>query len=168
MRKTITLFICFLSFLLGNNLGYSQSSTGCNAELSVEKNRSMKSTGKNGAFFTLELKNTSNSSKSYTVTSGKTKQPCKKSNNLISKSTNTKSGLNVFILSPSDIKSKSEKVTFSVNGGSTQKFYVKVEVPEGTPYDTWSCFKITAKSDNCSSNGAETILSAYVTNPSEE
>lgn len=168
MRKTTTLLICFFSFIVGNNLGFSQNKISCNAELTVEKNRSIKSAGEGGAFFTLVLKNTSSFSKTYTITSSKTKQPCKKSNNNISKSTNTNPDLNVYIQLPDNLNSNAQDASLTLSGGSSQKFYVKVEVPENTPYDTWSCLSISAKSENCSSNGAETILSVYIPNPSEE
>ncbi len=167
MRKTTTLLIIFFSLLVFCNTGFSQSKTGCNAELSVEKNRSIKSVGENGAFFTLELKNTSSVSKTYTITSSKTKQPCKKSNYLISKSTNNNSNLDVTFLLPDNINSNTKDISFTVNRGDSQKFYVKVEVPDGTPYETWNCLMINAKSENCSSNGAETILSVYIPIPSE-
>lgn len=168
MRKTTTLLICFFSFVVGNNLGFSQNKTGCSAELTVEKNRSIKSASENGTFFTLELKNTSSVSKTYTITSSKTEQPCKKSNNNISKSANTNPDLNVSIQLPDNLNSNAKDASVTLSGGSSQKFYVKVEVPQGTPYNTWSCLKISATSENCSSNGAETILSVYIPNPSEE
>lgn len=168
MRKTTTLLIIFFSLLVFGNTGFSQSKTGCNAELSVEKNRSVKSVGENGTFFTLELKNTSSTSRTYSITSSKTKESCKKSNYNMSKSTNTIPDLNVAIQLPDNLNSNLQDVSVTLSGGSSQKFYVKVEVPEGTTYNIWSCLKVSAKSENCSSNVAETILSVYIPNPSEE
>lgn len=167
MRKT-TILICLVSFLLGNNISFSQNNTGCNAELTVEKDRSIKSAGENGVFFTLILENTSSSTKTYSINAEKTKQACKTSSNYVSKSVNTNPDLNVSVLLPDNLTSKSSNATVSINGGKSQKIYVKAEVPDGTPYYTWSCLMVTAKSENCSANGAEAILSVYIPNPSEE
>ncbi|TBN00477.1 hypothetical protein EYD45_14520 [Hyunsoonleella flava] len=168
MRKTTIIIICFVTFLLGNNIGFSQNNSGCNAELTVEKNRSVKSAGENGAFFTLILKNTSSASKTYSLSVEKTKQACKKSSNSLSKGVNNNPDLDVSIQLPNNLTSKSSDAAITINGGESQKFYVKVEVPSGTPYYTWSCFMVTAKSENCSTSGAEAILSVYIPNPSEE
>ncbi|GAL67424.1 hypothetical protein [Jejuia pallidilutea] len=168
MRKTLILLICFISFFAGNNKGFSQNNTGCNAELTVEKNRNIKSAGENSTFFTLILKNTTSTNKTYNVSVDKTKQPCKKSDNLTSKGTAVNPDLDVSIQLPDNLTSKTSDTTISINGGDTQKFYVKVDVPAGTPYFTWSCLKVTAKSENCGSGGAETILSVYIPDPSEK
>ncbi|MFS4481434.1 Fn3-like domain-containing protein [Hyunsoonleella sp. 2307UL5-6] len=168
MRKTTTLLLCLISLIAYSNKGFSQNIADCNAELSVEKNRSVKSIGENGTFFTLDLKNTSNTSKTYTITSNKTEQPCKKSNIVNSKRINISPDLDVTFLTPENLNSNLKEISVTVNSGSSQKLYVKVEVPNGTPYNTWTCLKINAKSEGCTSNGAETILSAYISNPSEE
>jgi len=168
MRKTFILLICFITYFAGNNKGFSQSNTGCNAELTVEKNRSIKSVGENGTFFNLILKNTSNTTKTYTVSVDKTKQSCKKSNNITTKGANINPDLELSILLPDNLTSKSSDTTITINGGDSQKFYVKVNVPNGTPYYTWSCLEVSSKSENCSSSSAKTILSVYIANPSEE
>lgn len=167
MRKTMIL-VCLVSFLFGSNIGFSQNNTGCNAELSVEKNRSIKSAGENGVFFTLILKNTSSTTKTYSITAEKTKQACEKGSNHVSKSGITNPDLDVAVLLPDNLTSKLSNTTVSVNAGASQKFYVKVDVPDGTPYHNWSCLMVTAKSENCGTNGAEAILSVYIPNPSEE
>ncbi|PQV46209.1 Fn3 domain-containing protein [Jejuia pallidilutea] len=168
MRKTLILLICFISFFAGNNKGFSQNNTGCNAELTVEKNRNIKSVGENGAFFNLILKNTSSTTKTYTVNVDKTKQSCKKSNNITSKEASINPELDLSIILPDNLTSKSSDTTITINGGGSQKFYVKVNVPNGTPYYSWSCLEVSAKSENCSSSSAKTVLSVYITNPSEE
>ncbi|GGD29006.1 Fn3-like domain-containing protein [Hyunsoonleella pacifica] len=166
MKKATIALTIILSFFLGNNIGFSQNNFGCDAELSVEKNRSVKSVGEKGVFFTLILKNTSNAKKNYTLTSSKSQQLCKKSSN-DSKSTYNNSELNVLFMLPSNLNSTTSDLNVTINANSSQKFYVKIEAPEGIPYKTWSCLAINAKSDSCSATGAETILSVYVPNPSE-
>ena len=168
MRKTTFLLICFIGFVIGNQHVFSQNNKGCNAELSVEKNRSIKSAGEKSAFFTLILKNTSSSTKTFNISAGNTTYSCKKNNYNVTKGSNINPELNVSIQWPKDIVSKTNDNSITLSGGVTQKFYLKVEVPDGTPFYTWSCLKVNAKSEDCSSDGAETILSVYIPNPSEE
>lgn len=167
MRKTTLILACCVTFLLGNNISFSQNKFGCNTELSVEKNRSIKSVGENGVFFTLVLKNTSSTNKTFAITASKANTPCKTSKT-VSNTTNNNSDLKVSFILANNINEASSKIEIPVNGSNSQKFFVKVEVPEGTPYNTWSCLEINAKPENCSSDGAQSILSVYVTNPSEE
>lgn len=167
MRKTTIILVFFLATLLGNNIGFSQNSFGCNAQLTVEKNRSIKSVGDNGVFFTLILKNTTNAKKNYSITSNRSESQCKQSSN-ISSSTYNDTDLDVTFILSTNLNSNASDLNIAIDGNSSQKIYVKVEAPEGTPYNTWSCLAINAKSDNCSTTGAEAILSVYILNPSEE
>jgi len=149
----------------------------CTAELSVNKNRNFESADHlDGTSFTVILKNTSTRSATYTISTNNLLQPC---SNTISKNINkdrnrsasSNVDLNVSIeTNNSKDSNKSRKPSrpeIMIAGGQEYRFKVNISVPKETPFNTWSCIEVQARSNNCSSNSVKTVLSVFVTDPSE-
>jgi len=175
MKATlIILSICLSSIVYSQNKKIVSGSQDCSAELNVEKNRNTRSANEDGANFTLILKNTSSFTTTYDLSTMNLSVPC--NNNVDQKSNGLKtSNTNVVLdvsLQTDDIdnqaRKKLGKTEITLAGGQSYKFKVNVNVPKGTPYFTWSCIEVEAKSTSCSSSSAKTILSVYVPDPSEE
>ncbi len=165
--KTIFILIttCFIGLINPIEKNDMEDLQNCSAELSVEKNRNYKSADEEGASFNLILENTSTRKTTYNISTTNLTTPCGNNNTNIKNSPISNVELNV-VLHATDSKGSSlNEVT--VNAGQTFKFRVKVNVPEGTPYNNWSCIEVEAKSNDCTSNSVSTILSVYVPNPSE-
>lgn len=161
-KQTISsqlLSVIILFIILFTINGFSQN---CNANLSVEKNRNVRSADESGTSFSLELKNTSSSRLTYTISTVYLKKSCDpKKNN--SKESNVELALSI-VDNNFELFSNNE-VTLDV--GQTFYFKVKVNVPEDTPYYKWSCVEVQVKSDKCNSISDTQLLKIYVPNPSE-
>lgn len=149
-------FICFIT-LLTSSYTFSQS---CNAILSVEKNRNVRSVDEDGTVFPLELKNTSSSSLSFKLSSIFLESGCD------TKGVNFKNvPLDVEFVSGKNNTINSDNIT--IGAGQTYSFRVKVNIPKGTPFNRWSCIEIQAFSEKCNSVSDTTTLKVFVPNPSE-
>lgn len=152
-------FVILFTFLIGfgNILVFSQN---CKATLKVEYDRNAGSATENGADFWMLLKNTSSTSLTFNLSTINLKEPC-----------NTKGiptgganvNLNVEIQTESGGKFSKDQV--SVSSGKTLKFKVRVTVPNGTRFNSWSCVEVQAKSNNC--DVLSSMLKVYVPDPSE-
>ncbi|MGJ8667794.1 MAG: hypothetical protein ACSHW7_15605 [Patiriisocius sp.] len=147
-------------FLFVCNIGFSQN---CNSDLSVEKNRNFKSVPENGVLYVLELKNNSRASQTYIIEFLDVTQSCANERKA-SKQPNVP--LNVKIIDNWAKRSKLSN-TITVSSGQKKTFNVLVEVPKGTPVDRWGCVKVQATNPKCDSSKLTTILSAYISDPSE-
>ena len=56
----------------------------------------------------------------------------------------------------------------TLSAGQSYNFKIQESVPTGTPYYRWSCIEVQAKSDECNSISANTLLKVYVPDPTEE
>lgn len=162
------IFILITTLIIGsttpsNYKNQTNASLGsCDAELSVEKNRSVDSAGENGAKFFLILKNNSFNKTTYVLSAKNLQEACG-NKNMKSSGVNVK--LNVsFELDNSGLPQNE----ITLNNGESNKFIVNVTVPEGTAYENWGCIEIEAKPEGCNSSNAKTILSVYVPDPSQE
>ena len=157
-RKPYFLLLVFLFFGLGANSSFGQN---CKAELSVEKNRSVRSAAENGAVFYLVLNNTSSRTTSFdlsTINTGKTCTPVNRS------STGANVALDTQILGNNGLAQQTGRI--SVGAGQSHSFQVKVMAPKGTPFQTWGCIEVQARSESCNEI-ISTILSVYVPDPSK-
>ena len=79
------------------------------------------------------------------------------------------SKLNVSLkINESKISSKKQSNNLiTIEAGQSKEFTVNAIAPKGTSYNTWGCIKVEAVSDNCKSTSAETILSVFIPDPSE-
>jgi len=149
----------------------------CRAELNVNKNRNFESADYiDGTSFTLVLKNTSTQATTYTILTNNLLQRCsnginKNISNNSNRSASSNVNLNVSIqthnLNNSNISKKSPYPEIMIAGGQEYRFKVNISVPEETPFNTWSCIEVKAISNNCNSNAVKTVLSVFVTDPSE-
>jgi hypothetical protein len=162
------IFILITTLIIGsttpsNYKNQTNASLGsCDAELSVEKNRSVDSAGENGARFFLILKNKSFNKTTYVLSAKNLQKSCGNKNM-------KSSGVNVNL----DVSFELDNPNLSQNeitlgSGESNKFIVNVTVPKGTSFKNWGCIEIEAKPDGCDFNNAKTILSVYVPDPSEE
>ena len=151
----------------------------CSAELSVIKNRNFESADYNdGTSFTVLLKNTSSQTTTYTLSTNNLSKPCSNSlnkniNNDKNKMSDSNVELDVSILTHNlDDSDKNKNIKASnseikIAGGQEYKFKIVVSVPEETPFNSWSCIEVKARSNNCNLNSVNTILSVFVSDPSE-
>lgn len=149
--QKLTLIVLFLFVGL-----YSSIAQQCQAELTVEKNRKYKTVSEEGALFTLELSNKSNSTSTYTISSELLEQAC---GNASIKSNKPNTQVDVSVLSSN--RSVLQDNTISVGPNATKKFKVLVNSAQNSSMEAWGCVQITATSKNCSS-GTSTVLSAWV------
>lgn len=162
--------LLFISTLLLANiqLGYSQEnkniqvSQNCDSQLVVEKNRNVRSVDEEGTTFPLVLTNNSSSEQVYSLSSIQLKEKCDTKNRRTSKKNSV---LNISFLE-SDLKRPLENKV-SIKSRQAYKFNAYIEVPKDTPYNTWGCISIEAKSKNCK-NTISTQLRIYLPNPLEE
>ena len=151
-RKLITLLFFFTISFIGTSV-FAQN---CNAELVVEKNRNTRSANEDGAAFSLVLTNNSSITTSYIITTINLKESCANKNR---KTSLSNVNLNIVIQGNTQI---------SLGAGQSYNFKIHVNVPTGTPYYRWSCIEVQAKSDECNSISANTLLKVYVPDPTEE
>jgi len=128
----------------------------CNSELVVEKNRKYKSVSEEGALFTLELHNKTNSTSTYTISSEQLQEAC---GNDLAKSSKPNVQVDVSVLTNN--RNILQNSTISVEPNSTKKFKVLVNSVKNSSIDAWGCVQITATSKDCAS-GTSTVLSAWV------
>lgn len=165
-----TIYLGLTSIPITNVIDLQQN---CTAELSVNKNRNFESADHlDGTSFTVILKNTSTRSATYTISTNNLLQTC---SNTISKNINkdrnrsasSNVDLNVSIETDNSKGSNTSRPEIMIAGGQEYRFKVNISVPKETPFNTWSCIEVEARSNNCSSNSVKTVLSVFVTDPSE-
>lgn len=155
------LFLGFLIAILSFNTASAQS---CSADLSVAKDRHVKSAySDDPASFTMVLKNTSSKTISYTIATRDLKESC------ATKNKQTKAP-NVSLDVEIELGGSSRPVAgnaITLRSGETRNFTIYASVPPKTPYNTWSCIEVSASADECSQVVASTILSVFVPEPSD-
>jgi hypothetical protein len=128
----------------------------CDFELSVENNKSIKSTRETGAKFYLTLKNKSSNTSTYSLLSNNLDTPCGNKDL-------KKSGVNVSLnVTFKNELSRLEENEITLRSGESKRFMVYVTVPDGTKFNKWGCIEIEVNPKGCSSNSAKTVLSVYV------
>ena len=132
--KYFTLFIVCLGFVL--------SSYGQNLEMSVVQNRNTRSISEDGAIFTLEIANTSNSAQSFEIVVEQVAESCDSK-----KMANYSSKLN---LKTEFITTERQKQgsRLTIGPRSTHIFYLKVSSPDEKRTDVWSCLNVALKSSS--------------------
>lgn len=149
-------------FLLGlfvvlMNSGFAWSQN-CNATLTVEKNRNVKSAYQDDpATFRMVLTNTTAGSVTYIINTKNLEQSCA---NDIHRTSAPNVALNVAVRSTTSAGPVVDAITLSP--GETRKFNIEVGVPQNTPKDRWSCIEVSAQGKNCSQPAASTTLRVYV------
>jgi len=171
MKLIATFIIAFLAVTITKSEEDITNSKDCSAQLIVEKNRSFKSADQEGAQFILVLTNTSNESKTFNLSTSNLSEPC---NNKGQYNRGTASSKNVEL----DVTFKNNSLNRNSTGisanndiqlksGESYRFIVNVQVPSGTPFNTWSCIEVEVKSTDCGSKLDSKTLSVFVPNPSE-
>lgn len=172
MKLIATLIIVCLAVTFSNTEQNIANSNDCSAQLNVEKNRSSKSADEDGAQFILVLTNTSSETKTFNLSIKNISGPC---NNNSSRQQNRGTDSNTTVLDVSfqntslnrnSINTPSQ-VDIELNMGESYKFIVDAKAPQGTPYNTWSCIEVEAKSNDCKSLSETQVLSVYVVDPTE-
>jgi hypothetical protein len=153
---------CTISSTLHNTI--IEDPVKCSAELSVEKNRNSKSVIEGAIDFPLTLKNTSSSTTSYSISTKILQEAC--GNDTYKKSSNNNLEFGVSVKTDDSSTTSINEITLI--GGQTHNFVITIDVPKGTPYNSWSCVEVFAKSLDCEdSDAAKTILSVYIPDPSD-
>lgn len=166
----ITLFTSIPSSI---NNKYIEDDINCTAELTVEKNRSFKSAYADGANFKLTLTNTSNTTTSYKLAALNLSSPCSNNpnENLQRRTASKNSDVIVSFKMNNSLKYANKKTkqsnTITLDAGQSKEFIVNAMIPEGSPYNTWSCIEVKASSINCNASTAEVILSVFIPDPNE-
>ncbi len=153
-----TLFVSLLVTLLS----FSGISQNCSAALSVEKDRNAKSADEDGAVFVLTLTNTSAIAQEYTLNTQFLETSCANAN----RPTRAR---NVRLDVDFQSATGKENVTGAIRlqPGKSYTFRTRLQVPGGTPFNTWSCLEVQAESKNCNDNVATSLLKVFVPDPSE-
>jgi hypothetical protein len=138
------------------------NSNNCSSELRVEKDRNFKSADEDGTSYKLILKNLSSASQTYALSTNYLSKPC---SNTRSDSGQNANQYNVELNVSMAFNRGNDQIT--LQPGQSEQFTINISVPEGTPYNSWSCINVEAKSDKCDSGSSSTILSVYIPNPSE-
>jgi hypothetical protein len=149
-------------FLLTSLLFNSIHAQNCKSELVVDKDRNTRSADEDGAEFTLILTNKDFSKATFNLTSVFLKESCSTNYNS-TKMSNVK--LDVSFKTSESYGLGSNSIT--LNAGESKSFKVLITVPDGTPFNRWSCIEIQANSGNCSNSDISTLLKVYVPDPNE-
>jgi len=156
-KKTLILFLVFFAF--GFNSVFSQT---CSSELSVEKNRNVRSAYKNKTSFTLFLKNTSSKSTKYILDYENSQVSC---DNADRKSLLANVRLDVQFSGEKLVEGNTTSVT--LNPGETFQFKASVTVLDELQFKRWGCTNIIVRSDACEDIVSQSLLRVYVPDPSE-
>lgn len=147
------LFFGFIFFVFAFNFSQAQN---CNAILSVEKDRNVRSADSDGTSFTLELENTSKSPQTFNIAYKQLEQSCAPENKIVNSPNVT---LNIQF---QEAQSRGSNInTLSLSGGEKKKFKVFVSVPSNTKLGNWSCVEIQATTNECK-QASTTLLKVYV------
>lgn len=172
MKLIATLIIACLAVTLSKTDKNTATSNDCSAQLIVEKDRSFKSADEEGAQFILVLTNSSSETKTFNLSSKQLTEPCHNNKSQYNRNTgSSNSVLDVSIQNNSlnrNNANSSPQLDITLNSGESYKFIVNVKVPKGTPFNTWSCIEVEAKSSDCKSLSETKTLSVFVVDPSEE
>jgi hypothetical protein len=166
MKTIVILLTTIVASIFNMTDNAVDNSQNCSAELSVKKNRNFESAVEDGASFILVLKNTSSKTATYSLSTTNLLEPCDNENSTTKNSRRNNVNLNVSIQSNS-LSRGIPNNEITLKAGETYNFVVKVTVPKGTPYNSWSCIDVEAQSKNCTSGPAKTTLSVFVPDPSE-
>jgi hypothetical protein len=170
----IIIAVFFSSKSTQENVETIKSSQNCDAELTVEKNRSFQSADEDGAEFKLTLTNTSSTSTSYELKATKLLSPCSNNTKAMARSRSKVQNSNLDVSFKMDGHarlSKKQSVQnhiITLEAGQSKDFYVHASVPEGTPFNTWGCIEVEANSIRCSLTSAAIVLSIFIPDPAEE
>lgn len=146
--------------VLNINFSFAQN---CSANLSVEKDRSVKSAYKDdGATFNMLLTNTSSKADTYVISTKSLKESCATENKKTAAPNVT---LNVSLMDRDQSAMSSN--TFTLKSGETRRFKVYATIPAKTPYDTWSCIEVLATSKECDQAVARTTVRVFIPKPSD-
>ena len=165
MKLIATLIIACLAINISNS-----QNNDCSAQLIVEKDRSFKSADDDGAQFVLVLTNTSRSTKTFNLSSVNLSEPCSNKPQYNRGTGSNNSVLDVSFKNSTSNRNSANSISsneIELTSGESYTFIVSVEVPKGTPFNTWSCIEIEAKSKDCISLSETKTLSVYVADPSE-
>ena len=162
---SILIALCFVSI----NTDDIANSKNCESELTVEKNRNTRSADETGTSFRLVLKNTSSTTQTYYLSANNAATACTNNSKYNQRSAGSKNvSLNVSLETKnSDHSQRSKLNEITLNSGQSYSFDVYVSVPKNTPYNTWSCIQVEAKSKSCGTLSSKTTLNVYVPDPSE-
>lgn len=170
MKLIATLIIASFAMILSKKDKTIVNNNECSSQLIVEKNRSSKSADEDGAQFILVLTNTSKNSKTYNLSSKNLSGSC---GNKTQYNRSANSGNHPLEVSfqNNDLNASREKTSSNkgivLKSGESYKFIVNVTAPKDTPYNTWSCIEIEAKSTDCESVSETEVLSVYVVDPTK-
>ena len=170
MKLIATLIIASLAMTLSKSDNNVAIYNDCSAQLIVEKDRSSKSADEDGAQFILVLTNTSKNTKTYNLSSKNLTGSCGNKTQYNRSSSSANNPLDVSFLNNDlnrNLSNTSSNSSIVLQSGESYKFIVNAMVPKDTPYNTWSCIEIEAKSTDCETITETQVLSVYVVDPSE-
>jgi hypothetical protein len=171
MKLIANLITAFLAVTLSITDKSITNYLDCSAQLVVEKDRSSKSADEDGAQFVLVLTNTSRDTRNFSLSTTNLSEPCNNNTTQYNRSSGSKnSELEVSFQNVSSNRNSSINASHSnieLSSGESYKFIVNVQVPKGTPYNTWSCIEVEVKSSECESLSETKTLSVFVVDPSE-
>jgi len=163
MKTIVILLTTFVASIFNSSDNTVEYYQDCKTELSVYKDRSFKSADEDGTSFKLTLTNTSSKSATYTLSTENLLEPCDNKGGRANTGSNV--NLNVSIQTNTLRTIPNNEIT--LKSGQSYNFVIKVTVPEGTRYNSWSCIDVEAQSKNCASSTIKTTLSVFVPEPSE-
>lgn len=162
MKTILLLITTSLASLFLLETPTTNITNNCSAELTVTNNWSFRSAyPEKGTRFFLELKNTSETTATYQLSSSFLKTSCANKQNKTAKP-NTTVGVS-FI--GNTLKRDSNEIT--LQSGQVFKFEVAIDNPKGTPVKAWSCIEVNVNSKACKASLAKTTLSVYLADPAD-
>jgi len=148
------LFIA-LALVIINLNSFSQNS--CKIQLSAEHNRTVRTITDSEYVYALFVINSGTSDRDISLSAGNYNEECTNPDGL---PVDSNINLNISLLD-SDLQPISNNVR--LGPGGSYKFFLKVEVPDGSPFDAWNCTQVIASSQGC--RPATLLLHTFYPNP---
>ena len=152
--------IIFLFFIFFTTFLFGQSNT-CTIDLSVDKQRNVRSTPLEGTYYSMIITNNATVTGTYTLNSEYKNLNCQNPDN-----TNSKDNIELTIQFL-DVNQKPIK-DITIQAGQTIKFLVHITVPINANLNKWSCTEIIASSKECNGYEGKALLKTLVIGSNED
>jgi hypothetical protein len=152
-QSIIAKFVLSLFIFLNISICSAQSNSN-KSELMVESNRNDRSTPSGGTYYKMVLSNSGNSEIFDLSSSSENERGTNPDG-----STTARNVKLVVTFVDANLKKISQ---IKANAGETVKFFAHIEVPNGTPEDSWSINKVTATAQSNKNYKLNTVLNTKV------
>lgn len=156
--KCFTKYFSLVVILFFASTMFSVAQNNCNINLRAENNRTIKTIRSSEYTYTLYLENLDQVSHNIVLSGYNHNEGCENPGQL---QMDSKVSLSIFLL---DQDSNIISDIFQLGAGQKIKFYLKLVVPENTPFESWNCTEVLVEAVNCE----PVTLELYTFNPHPE